>query len=144
MPETTQKRHNRVFKSLHKPLTYMGTSGSARQARSRATSMTRPEVGCTSTRRATSTTVRLNRLAERMHLSTQHTSRLMQSRKTRWCNPTATAIRTTIKESACNGNSVVKVLQSLHVHRRRQIARGRCSQTVFRDEGRALLSELRL
>ena len=24
MPETTQKRHNRVFKSLHKPLTYMG------------------------------------------------------------------------------------------------------------------------
>ena len=24
MPETTQKRRNRVFKSLHKPLTYMG------------------------------------------------------------------------------------------------------------------------
>ena len=24
MPEITQKRHNRVFKSLHKPLTYMG------------------------------------------------------------------------------------------------------------------------
>ncbi len=24
MPETTLKRHNRVFKSLHKPLTYMG------------------------------------------------------------------------------------------------------------------------
>ena len=24
MPEIAQKRHNRVFKSLHKPLTYMG------------------------------------------------------------------------------------------------------------------------
>jgi type IV secretory pathway TrbD component len=24
MPETTEKRRNRVFKSLHKPLTYMG------------------------------------------------------------------------------------------------------------------------
>ena len=24
MPEITQKRHNRVFKSLHKPLTYIG------------------------------------------------------------------------------------------------------------------------
>ena len=24
MQETTQKRRNRVFKSLHKPLTYMG------------------------------------------------------------------------------------------------------------------------
>jgi hypothetical protein len=65
------------------------TSGSARPARSRATSTTTQEVGCTSTRKASSTTARRSRSREKLLLSKPAKPRLTHWATRPKCSPGA-------------------------------------------------------
>jgi hypothetical protein len=65
------------------------TSGSARPARSRATSTPMREAGCTSTRKASSTTARRSRSREKPLLSKPANPRLTQWATTPKCSPAA-------------------------------------------------------
>jgi hypothetical protein len=65
------------------------TSGSARPARSRATSTTTREAGCTSTRKASSTTGKRSQSREKTRLSKRANHRLTQWAITPKCSPAA-------------------------------------------------------